>query len=259
MDSLTGKSILVTGATSGIGRETALLLGRRGARVALTGRRQHEGEELRREIACEGGEALFLASDLRDMASIGDIVAGTVDRFGRLDGAFNNAGVGGGRHALNTRGPDEWERIISLNLRATFFCLQMQIEQMRQQGQGGAIVFNASIAGSFGLPGTAVYTASKGGILALMRAAAAEAGPDGIRINAISPSITRTPMTITSFVPDKNGALSHPIAHSTPLGRTAEPAEIAEAAAFLLSDAASFITGHNLILDGGLSIGMKDW
>jgi NAD(P)-dependent dehydrogenase (short-subunit alcohol dehydrogenase family) len=251
---LEGKVVLITGATSGIGYASAKLFAEEGASVALVGRRVAEGNAVVSEIQNAGGTAFFIAADLSDVSSIPDVIDQTVAHFGRLDAAFNNAGVGGGRGGIEERTPEAWDTMTDVNLKSAFFCLKAQLGQFRKQGNGGALVFNASILGSVGMPGTVMYGAGKGGIISMARAAAVELGPEGIRVNSVSPSITRTPMTEAGFSDQADGSYKHPVGANTPLGRVADPIEVAQAALFLLSDRASFITGHDLVVDGGYSI-----
>jgi NAD(P)-dependent dehydrogenase (short-subunit alcohol dehydrogenase family) len=252
MGLLEGKVALVTGGTSGIGRASAILFAKEGAKVALTGRRAAEGEAVVAEIKAAGGEATFVQADLADTAKIPGIVAAVVARYGRLDVAFNNAGISGGG-PLATLDEAKWDDIIDTNLKSAFFCLQVEAAQMKAQGQGGSIVFNGSVLASIALPGTSIYSASKGGIVSLARAAAVELGPIGIRVNSVNPSITRTPMTEGRITTDADGKTSHPYAAGIPLGRLAEPEEMAEVALFLLSDRASYVNGQAIVVDGGQS------
>lgn len=251
MGLLEGKVALVTGGTSGIGRASAVLFAREGAKVALTGRRAAEGEAVVAEIAAAGGDAIFIQADLAKIDAIPGIIAQVVSHYGRLDCAFNNAGISGGG-PIETLNEGTWDSIIDTNLKAAFFCLQAEAAQMKQQG-GGAIVFNGSVLANIAAPGTTIYSASKGGIVSLARAAAVELGPFGIRVNSVNPSITRTPMTAGRIVTNADGTASHPYAAGIPLGRLAEPEEMAEVALFLLSDRASYVNGQALVVDGGQS------
>jgi NAD(P)-dependent dehydrogenase (short-subunit alcohol dehydrogenase family) len=251
---LEGKVALVTGGTSGIGRASAVLFAREGAKVALTGRQSAEGEAVVAEIKAAGGTAIFIRADLAETASISGIIDKAVGAYGRLDCAFNNAGISGGASPIDTLDEAVWDRVIDTNLKAAFFCLKAQAAQMKQQGSG-AIVFNGSVLANIAFPGTSIYSASKGGLSSLMRAAAVELGPHGIRVNSVNPSITRTPLTTKNIKAGADGAETHPFAPlgSIPLGRLAEPEEMAQIALFLLSDRASYVTGHALIADGGQS------
>jgi len=254
MGLLQDKVTLVTGGTSGIGRASAILFAQEGAKVALTGRRSAEGEAVVAEIVAAGGEAFFIQADLAQIDSIPGIIDKVVSHYGRLDAAFNNAGIAGGG-PIDTLGEAVWDSVIDTNLKAAFFCLKAEAAQMKQQGGGGAIVFNSSVLASIAFPGTSIYSASKGGIDALTRAAAVELGQFAIRVNSVNPSITRTPLTTGSIKSGADGVETHPFAPlgRIPLGRLAEPEEMAQVALFLLSDRASYVNGQSLIVDGGQS------
>lgn len=253
MGLLEGKVVLVTGGTSGIGEASAKLFAREGAKVALTGRRAVEGNAVVSAIEAEGGSALFVQADLARIDTIPTIVEQVVARFGRLDGAFNNAGVSGGG-PITDIDEAEWDRLVDTNLKAAFFSLKAEAAQMKKQGGGGSIVFNGSVLANIAAPGTNIYSASKGGVVSLARAAAVELGPLGIRVNSVNPSITRTPMTSSLIVAGPDGVDTHPYAGGNPLGRLAEPEEVAKAALFMLSDLASYVNGQALVVDGGQSM-----
>src|SRR5260221_7707385 len=252
MGLLEGKVALVTGGTSGIGRASAVLFAQERAKVALTGRGAAKGKAVVAEIEAAGGEALFIQADLQEIGALPAIIENVVARYGRLDCAFNNAGVSGGG-PIETLDEPAWDTVIDTNLKAQFFCLKAQAAQMKKQGNGGSIVFTGSVLASIALPGTNIYSASKGGIVSLARAAAGELGSFGIRVNFINPSITRSEMTQGLIVKNADGSESHPYATRRPLGRLAEPEEMAEVALFLLSDRASYVSGQALIVDGGQS------
>ena len=253
MGLLEGKVALVTGGTSGIGHASALLFAREGASVVLTGRRAAEGEAVAAEIREAGGEALFVQADITRIDTIPSLIETVVQRYGRLDVAFNNAGVGGGG-PIETLDEALWDSIVDTNLKAAFFLLKAEAAQIKRQGGGGSIVFNGSVLASIAVAGTSIYSASKGGISALTRAAAVELGPFGIRVNSVNPSITRTPMTAGRMTTDAEGKSAHPYAQGIPLGRVAEPEEMAQVALFLLSDRASYVTGQAIVVDGGQSV-----
>ena len=248
---LDGKVALVTGGTSGIGRASAVLFAREGAKVALTGRRAAEGEAVVAEIAAAGGEAVFIQADLTQIDAIPGLIGRVGERVGRLDAAFNNAGISGGG-PIETLDEARWDSLIDTNLKAHFFALKAEAAQMKAQG-GGSILFNGSVLAGIAAPGTSIYSASKAGVVALARAAAVELGPHGIRVNSINPSITRTEMTQGRIVKTPDGTESHPLAVGIPLKRLAEAEEIAQVALFLLSDRASYVNGQAIVVDGGQS------
>lgn len=243
---LAGKVVLVTGASSGIGAATALALGRAGARVVLAARRLAACQALAASIIADGGEAIALQADVTVEADIAAAVAQTVAHFGRLDGAFNNAGALGPFGPLHEQSNDSYALIADSNLRALFWSLKYEIQAMLANG-GGAIVNTASIAGEVGFAGGALYSASKHAVLGLTRSAALEYGRQGIRINAVSPGLIATPMSDTGF---GSIAARDAFAATTPAGRAGQPEEVAGAVRYLLSDAAAFINGHSLIIDG---------
>ena len=250
MGLLDGKVVLVTGGTSGIGRASALLFARQGAKIALAGRRKAEGESVVAEVHRAGGHAIFIQVDLAKTSGISGLVTEVVSRYGRLDCAFNNAGVSGGG-PIETLDEKTWDIVIDTNLKSAFFCLKAQVIQMKAQGTGGSIVFTASALANIGAVGTSIYSASKGGVVAMARAAAVELGPAGIRVNTINPSVTLTPMTAPRVTKSVEGKLEHPFGVGIPLGRLAEAEEMAQVAAFLLSDRSSYINGQAIVVDGG--------
>lgn len=244
---LAGKVILITGASSGIGAATALALGRAGSRVVLAARRLAASEELAQRIVVAGGEALAVRADVTVEADIVAAVAVAVERFGRLDGAFNNAGVLGPLGPLHEQDNVAYEEIINTNVRALFWSLKYEIAALMASG-GGAIVNTASIAGEVGFAGAAVYAASKHAVLGLTRSAALEYYRQGIRINAVSPGVIATPMSDAGF---GGSAGRDAFVDTTPGGRAGTPEEVAQAVLYLLSDAASFVSGHSLRIGGG--------
>jgi NAD(P)-dependent dehydrogenase (short-subunit alcohol dehydrogenase family) len=186
-----GKVALVTGGTSGIGRETSILFARKGARVVVAGRREIEGKETIDLIRRAGGEGIFVRTDVSRASDVEALVEKTVAAFGGLDYAFNNAGIEGHWVPIVEQTEEEWDQTIDINLKGTWLCLKYEIRQMLQQGRGGAIVNNSSIAGFIGSRGTAIYSASKHGVLGLTKAAAIELGRNGIRVNAVCPAAIR--------------------------------------------------------------------
>jgi NAD(P)-dependent dehydrogenase (short-subunit alcohol dehydrogenase family) len=236
--SLANKTVLITGATSGIGQATALAFARRGANVAIIGRDIERG---RRAIAvCEGAgaRASFVEADVTVPAQLRDAIARTCDHFGGLDVAFNNAGVQERRAPLAEQPDDVFDAVFGANVRAVFQAMKAEITAMLSAGGGGAIINNASVSGVRNPnPGLALYSASK---------AALEYAPHRIRINAVSPGRIETPMMMSSGIADMSA-----VAAGLPVRRMGKPEEVAEAVVWLASDAASFVIGHNLCVDGG--------
>jgi NAD(P)-dependent dehydrogenase (short-subunit alcohol dehydrogenase family) len=248
---LDGKITLVTGAGSGIGRATALRMARSGARIVAADVNEEGGRETVDAIEQAGGEAIFVRADVADSADVQALIRAAVDMYGRLDCAFNNAGISGlppdGQNYAPHEIPESlWARVISINLTGVFLCLQQEIAQMLAQG-GGAIVNTASIYGLVGARG-APYVASKHGVVGLTRAAALEYAAQGVRVNAVCPGYIDTPL-IQALTSD--AATRAAIEARHPQGRLGQPGEIADAVVWLCSDAASFVNGHTLTVDGG--------
>lgn len=247
---LTDKVILVTGATSGIGRATANEAAAQGAKVVLGGRRAERGAEVVAEIEAAGGEALFVATDVTDEAQVKALVAAGVERFGRLDGAVNNAGILGALAPMISWTDEDWNRLMSVNLTAVMHCLRHEIPAMQAAG-GGSIVNVASITGHHIQPAyLGPYGVSRMGVLGLSRAAAADHAAEGIRVNAVLPGPVET--EVLNHL-DEPQAILEQFGGRTLFGRYAQPSEIAKPICFLLSDAASFMTASYLTVDGGLS------
>jgi len=244
-----GKVALVTGAASGIGRASALAFAREGAKTVVADILVEGGEETVRLIKEAGGEALFVKTDVSKAAEVEALIQKVVDIYGRLDYAHNNAGIEGTMAPTADCTEENWDRTININLKGIWLCMKYEIPQMLKQG-GGAIVNTASVAGLVGFQGLPAYCASKGGVIQLTRAAALEYAEAGIRVNAVCPGVIRTPMVqrILSIQPEMEAALTT----MEPVGRMGEPEEIAEAVVWLCSDAASFVTGHPMVVDGGL-------
>ena len=249
---LHGKVGIITGATSGIGRDAAVLFAKAGAKVVLAGRREVEGKETLDLVRAAGGDGLFVKTDVSKAAEVQALVQKTVEKFGRLDVAFNNAGIEGAWIPIAEQSEEDWSRTIDINLKGVWLCLKYEIQQLLKQGGGGAIVNMASVAGLIGSAGAATYCASKHGVIGLTKSAALETAKSGIRINVVCPAVIETPMGERIFgAPDmKKYALGlHPI------GRFGTPMEIAEAVLWMCSDRASFMTGQSLVLDGGFLAG----
>ena len=250
--SLDGQVILVTGGSSGIGRATAQVLARRGASVVIADVDEPGGADVVKRIRTVGGRASFMRMDVCDADQVAATLQDIVARHGRLDGAFNNAGILGGTF-LASADQDEtvWNRVIDVNLKGVWLCMKHEIPLMLARG-GGVIVNHASVAGLFGnrIVGAA-YIASKHGVVGLTKAAALEYAAQGIRINAVCPGIIdETAMSDVIFGDDLDREAR--IKALYPIGRVGALAEVAEAVAWFFSDATSFITGHALPIDGGL-------
>ena len=247
-----GKSIVITGGSSGIGRATALAFGQEGADVVIADVDVSEGENTVRMIKEASGEAMFVEADVTKSNEVEALIKRAVGTYGRLDCAFNNAGIVGGAQVATADCPEEtWERIISVNLKGVFLCLKYEIPQMLKQG-GGAIVNMASVGGLVGVAGTAAYAASKHGVVGLTKVAALDYARSGIRINCVCPTTIRTPLTARLF--DTKTERGEFLKGLIPMGRLGKPEEVAEAVLWLCSSAASFVTGHSLTVDGGHSV-----
>jgi NAD(P)-dependent dehydrogenase (short-subunit alcohol dehydrogenase family) len=242
---------LVTGGTSGIGRAAALAFAREGMRVVVSGRREKEGSAVAAEINSSGGEAIFVRADVTREAEVADLVTRTVSHFGRLDVAFNNAGMLGPLAPVTELTTDTYERVFDANVRGVFFALKHEIPAMLKNG-GGAIVNNASIGGSIGFPNFSLYVASKHAVVGLTRSAALEFAPRGVRVNAVSPAGIQTDMFDSAFGRGETDA-KRSMAALHPVGRIGSPEEVAEAVLWLCSPRASFVTGHDLLVDGGFT------
>jgi NAD(P)-dependent dehydrogenase (short-subunit alcohol dehydrogenase family) len=251
-EELRGKVGIVTGGTSGIGRDAAVLFAKAGAKVVVAGRREAEGKETIDMVRATGGDGLFVKTDVSRVADVQALVRKTVENFGRLDVAFNNAGIEGNWIPIAEQSEEDWDQTIDINLKGTWLCLKYEIQQMLKQGGGGAIVNMASVAGLLGGAGAATYCASKHGVMGLTKSAALETARSGIRINVVCPAVIESPMSERLFgAPEMNKfALGlHPI------GRFGTPLEVAEAVLWMCSDRASFMTGQSLVLDGGFLAG----
>jgi A-factor type gamma-butyrolactone 1'-reductase (1S-forming) len=245
-----GKVALVTGGNSGIGAAAARRLVELGAQVVVTGRRQSEGRLLVNHIKRNGGSAAFIQADLSQPEQVKRIVPFALKTFGRLDYAFNNAGISGENRPLTDQTEKTFDLVFSVNVKALFLLLQDEIKQMMEQGQGGSIVNTASVGGLLAFPTAGPYVASKHAVLGLTKTAAIECGRYGIRVNAVSPGAVRTEMLLDVFGTQE--ALDE-MSAVHPIGRIGRPEEIADAVAWLFSDRSSYYTGQSLTLDGGLT------
>jgi NAD(P)-dependent dehydrogenase (short-subunit alcohol dehydrogenase family) len=249
-----GKVGLVTGGTSGIGRDTAILFAKGGAKVVIAGRRELEGNETIELARAAGGDGLFVKADVSKASEVDALIQKTVEKFGRLDMAFNNAGIEGVWAPIVRQSEEDWDRTININLKGVWLCLKYEIRQMLKQGGGGAIVNMASTIGLVGSAGVAAYSASKHGVIGLTKTAALENAKSGIRINAVCPGFVETPMADRIL---RTPAVHKYVLSCHPIGRLGRPEEIAEAVVWMCSDRASFMTGQSLVLDGGFLAGQN--
>ena len=251
---LKDKVALVTGGSSGIGRATALAFAREGAQVVVSANMNiQSGAETVRLIREAGGEAIFVKADVSLAAGVKALVDKTIETYGQLDCAFNNAGAAGEVAPVADCSEENWDRVININLKGVWLCMKYEIPHMLKGG-GGAIVNTSSIAGLVGGASAPAYIASKHGVLGLTKSAALAYAQEGVRVNAVCPGYIQTPMLdhILEELPESE----RPEAEArwidlAPLGRIGRPEEIAEAVVWLCSDAASFVTGHPMVVDGG--------
>ena len=249
---LEGKVGLVTGGTSGIGRDTAVVFAQAGARVVVAGRREAEGRETEKLIHAAGGDGLFVKADVSKASEVEALIHHVVQKFGGLNIAFNNAGIEGAWVPIVKQTEEDWDRTIDTNLKGVWLCLKYEIQQMLKQGDGGAIVNMASVTGLAGSAGAAAYSASKHGVVGLTKSAALETARNGIRINAVCPAVIETSMAKRLFAAPK---IHKHVVGCHPIGRFGRTAEVAEAVLWMCSERASFMTGQCLVLDGGFLAG----
>jgi NAD(P)-dependent dehydrogenase (short-subunit alcohol dehydrogenase family) len=245
---LASKVVVVTGGGTGIGRAVAARAAAEGAAVVIGGRRQDVGGRAAAELRASGGRALFVATDVTVEADVARLVEAAVTEFGRLDGAFNNAGGVTATGPVHTIPGQDWQADLAQNLTSVFYSLKFQIPAIAAAG-GGSIVNNASIGGVRGIPGMSAYAAAKHGVVGLSRAAALENAGRGVRVNALVTGNADTPLYRSLLGVPPDGDLPGPAPN--PTGRVAHPDEIAAFAAFLLSDESAFVTGAALAIDGG--------
>ena len=252
-----GRVALVTGGSSGIGKATALAFGREGAKVVIAARRETESLQAVSEIEADGGEAIFVKTDVGDASDIENMVNEAVSAFGRLDFAFNNAGVGttdAGILRLHEYSGDDWDYVSDINAKGVFLCMKHEIAQLLKQdpdpdtGARGVIINDSSVAGLRSGP-TSLYTATKHAVVGLTRRGAVEYGREGIRVNAVCPGVTETDMVREAIAASEEIAAR--FAAAGHIGRWGQPEEIAQTVLFMCSDEASFMTGQAVAIDGG--------
>jgi len=245
------KIALITGTGSGIGRAAALAFAREGAKLTLADVAAKAGEETADMVRKAGGEAEFIRCDVSKSAEVEALVGAVVKRYGRLDCAFNNAGIEGDVLHLADDTEENFDRVIAIDLKGVFLCMKYEIRQMLNQGSGGAIVNTASTAGLAGSHGMPAYTAAKHGVVGLTKVAGLEYSKVGIRVNAVCPGVIDTPMV--DRLEAGRPKMAKQLVAVEPIGRKGKPEEIAEAALWLCSDNASFVAGCAMAVDGGLT------
>ncbi len=244
-----GKVALITGAAAGIGRATAIAFAREGARLIVSDLDEAGGVETVAAIRKSGGEARFLACDVSKPDQVRHLISETVSAYGRIDHAFNNAGIEGMVAPLADSSDDNWNRTIAVNLSSVYYCMKEELAVMLRQGDGGTIINCSSIAGLRGFAGMGAYNASKHGVLGLTRSAALDYADRGIRINAVCPGVIDTPMVERFTGGDAQVAAN--LASGAPMKRMGKPEEIADAVLWLCQPGAAFVTGTEIIVDGG--------
>ncbi len=250
MNEFQGKVALVTGGTSGIGRAAAIAYAKEGAKVVVAGRRAAEGEETVRLVRAQGREALFVPTDVAQEAQVKNLIGRTLEQFGRLDFAFNNAGIEQEPTPFLEQDEETYDRVMDINVKGVWLSMKYEIQAMLKTG-GGSIVNTSSGAGVIGMPDMEIYVASKHAVIGLTKSAALEFGKQGVRVNAILPGVVETEM-FERFVGEKS-ELRAQMTAMHPIGRIGKPEEIAEAAIWLSSSKSSFVTGHSLMVDGGFT------
>lgn len=247
----TGKVALVTGAAAGMGLATSRAFAESGAAVALLDTNEEAVRSAAAELTAGGHRAIAVRCDVADEAQVASAVEKTIAAFGRLDAAFNNAGVQSPLAEMADAGRDEYDRVMDINLRGVWNCMKHELRQMREQG-GGAVVNNSSIGGLIGLAGRGTYHAAKHGVLGLTKSVALEYASRGIRVNAVCPGVIETPM-VTTMLATQPDAMQE-IMRDVPIGRLGRPEEIAAAVLWLCSPGATFVIGHALVVDGGYTV-----
>ena len=256
---LQGKVAIITGATAGMGRAAALLFAREGAKVVLSGRREHLGQEITKVISDEGGEAIFVTADVSIGQDVKNVVDSAVKKYGRLDVMFNNAGTNEHVAGDPDKEPEEiWDHIINVNLKGTFLGIKYAVPEMRKSG-GGSIINNSSVNDSQSDPvSTSSYHASKGGVTALTKKAALVYAADNIRVNAVNPGPIATEMVDINWEMLNDPKVIAMRKTQQPLPRMGHPMDVAYAALYFACDESAFVTGATLVIDGGQSVAYRD-
>ena len=249
MGLLKDKTILVTGGSTGIGRASAKVMAQHGATVVIGDVQDEEGAATVAAIEADGGNAAYHHVDVSSIEQVSALVSHIAERYGALDGAFNNAGIEGPTAKIADVSMEQWERVIGVNLSGVFICMKCEIEQMMKQDTGGSIVGTASAAGLVGIPGAVSYNAAKHGVVGLTKTVALEYASRNIRVNAVCPGFIDTPML--DRVTDASVKIRDQLIGTVPMRRVAQPSEIGDAVTWLLSDMSTYVTGVALPVDGG--------
>ena len=253
----TDKVALVTGGTSGIGKATAIMFAQNGAKTVVAGRSKKRGQEVVDQIKADGGDAIFIEVDMEDQVEIKQMIDKTLATYGRLDFAFNNAGISGRPALTHETKLRDFREIIDVNLNSVFLSMKYELEAMLESGGGGNIVNCSSYGGTHGVGGMSAYTASKHGVIGLTKAAAVEYAKLDVRINAVCPGSVQTPLieALADVAGDISAGTSEGQAEQPGMNRVGVPNEVAEVVMFLCSEASSFVTGASIAIDGGMAAG----